>query len=64
MYPPLKEKKFEVKNLDLCAENSPRNKKTRIDYMNKANVNHIKTLEIKLALWLAPLLFPRKWPKS
>jgi hypothetical protein len=39
-------------------------KKTRIDYMNKANVNHIKTLEIKLALWLTPLLFPRKWPKS
>jgi hypothetical protein len=39
-------------------------KKTRIDYMNKTNANHIKTFEIKLALWLASLLPPRKLPKS
>jgi hypothetical protein len=35
-------------------------KKIRIDYTNKANANHIKTLEIKLALWLAPLLPPKE----
>jgi hypothetical protein len=27
--------------------------------MNKANANHIKTFEIKLALWLVPLLPPQ-----
>ncbi len=56
---PLKEKKIGIKNLDLWAKNSPWNKKIRIDYMNNANANHIKTIEIKLAWWLAPL-FPHK----
>jgi hypothetical protein len=27
--------------------------------MNYANANHIKTFEIKLALWLAPLFSPQ-----
>jgi len=31
--------------------------------MNKANANHIKTFEIKLALWLAPLLPPKEVAK-
>jgi hypothetical protein len=32
-------------------------KKIKIDYMN--NANHIKTLEIKFALWLAPFFSPQ-----
>jgi hypothetical protein len=28
--------------------------------MNKTNANHIQTLEIKLALWLAPFLPPKE----
>jgi cysteinyl-tRNA synthetase len=63
LYPPLKGKKFEVKNLDLWAENSPWNKKTKIDYTNKANVNHIKRIEIKLVLWLAPPPPPKEVAK-
>ncbi len=38
--------------------------------MNKSNVNNIKTFQIKLAFWLAPLLPPKEmwvqislWPK-
>ncbi len=38
-------------------------KKTKIDYMNIANANHIKTFEIKLALWLVPLLPPKEGAK-
>jgi hypothetical protein len=50
VYPSLKENKIEIKNLDLWAENIPWNKKIRIDYMNKANAKHNKTLKIKLVL--------------
>jgi hypothetical protein len=42
----------------------------KIDNRNKANANNIKTLEIKLALWLTPLLPSKEmwvqislWPK-
>jgi hypothetical protein len=52
-------KKIGIKNLDLWAENNPRDKKIRIDYMTKPNAKHTKTLEIKLALWLTPLLPPK-----
>ncbi len=53
-------KKIRIKHLDLWAKNNPWNKKIRIDYINKPNATQIKTLEIKLVLWLAPFLPPKE----
>jgi hypothetical protein len=35
-------------------------KKIKFDYMKKTNANHIKTFEIKLALWLVHAFPPKK----
>ncbi len=66
----LERKNIEIKKLWLWAKNNPWNKKIKINYMNKANANKIKTFEVKLALWLVPFLPPKEmlvqtllWPK-
>jgi hypothetical protein len=70
MYPPLKKKKIEVKNLDLQLKLSFKQKNQNLLLEQTIYANQIKTLKIKLVLWLAPLLSPKEmwiqtslWPK-
>jgi hypothetical protein len=60
---PKRRKKLRSKTLIYGLKKVLETKKTKIDYTNKANANHIKTIEIKFVLWLAPLLPPKEVAK-